>query len=135
MAMKEGDLPAQRDDGIVRWNGLELTHEGAPSALGHVPILFIVRHRDANIWLGTHSGILRLNAKGVSSLATENAAQSAAVSALFEDRQDNLWVGTAQGIERFRDSAFVTYMTAEGLLRKTTGRCMLMRKDALGSLL
>jgi len=38
-----------------------------------------------------------------------------AVTALFEDREGNLWIGGADGIERLRDSAFVTYSSAEGL--------------------
>jgi ligand-binding sensor domain-containing protein/signal transduction histidine kinase len=121
LPLEDGELWIGTDDGIVRWNGSELTHDGVPTVLGHVAILSILRDRDANIWLGTRSGILRFNTEGLSSLVSEPAPEGAAVSALFEDREGNLWVGTAQGIERFRDSAFVTYMTQEGLPSQNNG--------------
>ena len=37
------------------------------------------------------------------------------MTALFEDRDGNLWIGEPEAIERYRDSAFITYRSSEGL--------------------
>ncbi len=107
------DLWVGTDNGIVKWNGSELTESGLPPSTEHFQALAIVRDRDANIWVGTDSrGLLRFNSRGVASL---EETDSKAVTALFEDREGNLWIGSANGLERLRDSAFVTYSLPEGL--------------------
>ncbi len=107
------DLWVGTDNGIVKWNGRELTESGLPPSPQHFQALAIVRDRDANIWVGTDSrGLLRFNSQGVASL---EESDSKAVTALFEDREGNLWIGSANGLERLRDSAFVTYSLPEGL--------------------
>ncbi len=104
------------DNGIVRWNGNELTMAGLPSSLLHVQALAMARDRDGNIWVGTDSrGLLRLNSQGVAYLDQGADPSHEAVTAVFEDREGNLWVGSANGLERLRDSAFVTYSLPEGL--------------------
>src|SRR5271170_6417469 len=115
LPLHNGELWIGTDDGIVRWNGKELTRDEVPPALRHAAILSILRDHDANIWVGTRKGVFRYNSQGLSSLTDGSAPSDTAVSALFEGREGNLWVGTAQGIERFRDSAFVTYTTAHDL--------------------
>src|SRR5262249_11955374 len=73
----------------------------------------MTRDREANVWIGTAGGLLRINAQGVSSLWKRGGE---AVTALLEDREGNLWVGSARWIERFRDSVFITY-SASGSVR------------------
>ncbi len=107
------DLWVGTDNGIVRWNGSELTGTGLPPSLNRFQALAIVRDRDANIWVGTDSrGLLRFNSQGVASLEESDPK---AITALFEDREGNLWIGSANGLERLRDSAFVTFSRPEGL--------------------
>jgi len=107
------DLWVGTDNGIVKWNGSELTGSGLPPFMNRFQALAIVRDRDANIWVGTDSrGLLRFNSQGAASL---DESDSKAVTALFEDREGNLWIGSANGLERLRDSAFVTYSLPEGL--------------------
>jgi signal transduction histidine kinase/ligand-binding sensor domain-containing protein len=109
------DLWVGTDNGVVRWNGTELTSAGIPHSLNNFQALVMTRDRDANIWVGTDSrGLLRFNGQGVSSL-DGNGASGAAVTALFEDREGNLWIGRNNSIERLRDSAFVTYSRPEGV--------------------
>jgi ligand-binding sensor domain-containing protein/signal transduction histidine kinase len=104
------------DNGIVRWNGREVTASGIPASLGRFQSLVMVRDRDGNVWAGTDSrGLLRMNARGVDRLNIGDSASPEAITALFEDREGDLWIGHADGIERLRDSAFVTYSDAEGL--------------------
>jgi ligand-binding sensor domain-containing protein/signal transduction histidine kinase len=104
------------DNGIVRWNGTELTTAGLPASLNHVQALAMARDRDANIWVGTDSrGLMRLNAQSVAYLDEGATVSHEAVTAVFEDREGNLWIGSANRLERLRDSAFVTYSVPEGL--------------------
>lgn len=107
------DLWVGTDNGVVKWNGSELTVLGLAPSLNRFQALAIVQDRDANIWVGTDSrGLLRFNSRGVASL---EESDSKAVTALFEDREGNLWIGSANGLERLRDSPFVTYSLPEGL--------------------
>jgi signal transduction histidine kinase/ligand-binding sensor domain-containing protein len=113
----EGGVWVGTDDGIVRWNGNELTAgTNIPPPIRHFQALVMVRDQDGNIWVGTDSrGLLRLNSNGPAAVGTDDGNSRQAVTALFEDREGDLWVGHADGIERLRDSSFITYSTAEGL--------------------
>ena len=104
------------DNGVVRWNGSELTPAAIPPSLSHFQALAMVEDRDGNLWVGTDSeGLLRLNSQGLASLRERDGTSQEAVTAVFEDREGNLWTGGSNGIERIRDSSFVTYSTPEGL--------------------
>lgn len=109
------------DDGVVRWNGSEITNAGLPAALGHVQALAMIRDRDSNVWVGTASGLIRVNSRNAGTLAESDPRSALAVTSLFEDREGNIWSGTSQGIERLRDSVFVTHSTAEGLPAANNG--------------
>ena len=104
----EGDeLYAGTSRGLARWDGTRLTQAGLPTDLLDIPILALTRDRDANLWVGTSKGLLRLNAQGVSSFGETNSGR--AVTALFEDREGDLWVGSADQLERIQESPFAPY--------------------------
>ena len=104
------------DNGVVRWNGTELTAAGIPASLNHFQALAMVKDRDGNLWVGTDSqGLLRFNPQGVAAMPENGGVARNAVTAVFEDREGDLWVGGSGGIDRLRDSTFVTYSTPEGL--------------------
>ena len=94
--------------GVLEWNGTQLTETGVPAPLRDVRVLAMIRDRDANIWVGTSNGLIRVNEDGTSQNVGERKTYGS-VTALFEDREGDLWVGGSQGIERLRDSTFVTY--------------------------
>ena len=119
LPLPNGQLWIATDDGVLLWNGSELTRDSVPVPLRHLAVLFILRDRDANIWLGTTHGLLRFNSEGLSSL-DDNRSQSP-VTALFQGREGNVWIGGAQGLERYRDTTFVTFSTAEGLPSERNG--------------
>ena len=100
------------DRGVLRWNGTEITSQGVPPALAHLPVRAMIRDHDSNIWVGTSSGLIRVNADGVL-LEAQNLHANGAVTALFEDREGNIWIGSPRGIDRLRDSAFVTYSAGD----------------------
>lgn len=103
------------DNGLAFWDGSEITTHGVPAALAGSQILSLAKDRDSNLWIGTDSGsLIRSNSDGVASLDRAEDERGA-VTAIFEDREGNIWVGSANGIERFRDSAFVTYSSLEGV--------------------
>ena len=101
------------DNGVVRWNGVDITTTGLPPSLTHVQALTMIRDHDANIWIGTNNGLIRVSPQGT--VASKRDSDVVPVTAMFEDREGNLWLGTSQGIERVRESAFVTYSAAEGI--------------------
>jgi ligand-binding sensor domain-containing protein/signal transduction histidine kinase len=108
----DNELWVGTDEGLFRWDGTKINSLKVPSSLRHTRVLSMIRDRDANLWVGASSGLIRVNDEGVS-VDTGNSFGNGAVSALFEDREGNLWVGGSRGIERLRDSAFVTYTLAD----------------------
>ena len=106
------DLWIGTDNGIAHWNGTKVTSSGVQQPL-NTQILAMIKDHDANVWVGTNTkGLLRLNSRGLSSFAED---ERDAITTLFEDREGNVWAGSASGLQRFRDSIFVNYSTAEGL--------------------
>ncbi len=127
---KQKEVWVGTDDGIVRWDGTELTRSGVPPGLDHVQALTMAADRDSNLWIGTGSrGLLRINTHGVASFENPSSHASSnkdrrldeTVTAVFEDREGNLWTGGTSGIERLRDSVFVTYSLAEGMPSQSNG--------------
>lgn len=108
------------DNGIARWNGAAVTTAGLAAALNHVQALTMIKDRDANVWVGTSKGLIRVNPQGTPAFFKRDG-DSVPVTALFEDREGNLWVGTSQGIERLRDSAFVTYSAGQNIPAPNNG--------------
>jgi ligand-binding sensor domain-containing protein/signal transduction histidine kinase len=108
------------DNGVARWNGVYLTSGELSAALAHVQAFTMIKDRDANVWIGTNKGLVRVSPQGAVSFLNINS-ESIPVTALFEDREGNLWVGTSRGIERLRESVFVTYSTAEGIPAESAG--------------
>jgi ligand-binding sensor domain-containing protein/signal transduction histidine kinase len=109
------------DNGVVRWNGDEVTTAGLSASLTDVQALTMIRDRDANVWVGTATGLVRVNAQGIAALSKRDRDSGVPVTALFEDREGNIWAGTSQGIERLRDSVFVTFSAAEGIPAENSG--------------
>ncbi len=121
LPLANGELWVGTGDGVVRWNGSELTRDGLPTAMRHLSVLSILRGRDGNFWLGTEHGLLRFNSDGLASLDEGTSQPDSAVTALSEGRDGNLWIGAAPGLRRFRESAFVTYTAADGLPSERNG--------------
>jgi len=121
LPISDRELWIGTDNGVVRWNGTEITRAGVPPALSRIQALAMIRDRDANVWVSTSGGLLRLDASGIASIDQRNYRPSEGVTALFEDREGNIWVGSTQGIERLRDSDFMTYSVAEGMPSESNG--------------
>jgi ligand-binding sensor domain-containing protein len=105
----ERDLWIGTDNGVVRWNGTQLTRVGPARALDRVQILGMAKDRDSNIWVASAHGLSRINPRTDTFTEGQSLAAGATVNALFEDREGSLWVGTSRGIERLRDTLFMAY--------------------------
>jgi ligand-binding sensor domain-containing protein/signal transduction histidine kinase len=106
--------------GVRRWNGHDTTTKGVPTALRRLHVQRMLRDRDANVWLGTTKGLVRIGPDGSvvfdsEAARTGGAVTAGAVTALFEDREGSLWIGGATGIARLRQGGFTPYTRAEGL--------------------
>lgn len=117
---ENGELWIGTDEGVVRWNGKEVTSAGVPSALAHRQVLSMIRDRNSDIWVGTPEGLVRVNGHGV--LLDQDSPQSGGrIAALYEDREGNLWAGGIGGIQRLHGSAFLTYSIADGMPSESNG--------------
>jgi ligand-binding sensor domain-containing protein len=129
LALENRGLLIGTDEGIFRWNGTEVTSQGIPAALRHTHALSMIRDRDANIWVGTPGGLLRIRADHSSvSISEDDSRTINAATALFEDREGNLWLGSPSGLERLRDSTFLTY-SMSGLQSGSAGPVYLDSED------
>ena len=114
LPISNDELLIGTDNGVVRWNGVEVTTVGLSASLTDVQALMMIKDRDGNVWVGTNSGLMRVSPNG-SVASSKPASDGVPVTALFEDREGNIWSGSSQGIERLRDSVFVTYSAREGV--------------------
>ncbi|HEX6730137.1 MAG TPA: two-component regulator propeller domain-containing protein, partial [Pyrinomonadaceae bacterium] len=114
LPISNDELLIGTDNGVVRWNGAEVTTVGLSPSLTDVQALTMIKDRDGNVWVGTNSGLMRVSPNG-SVAFSKTASDGVPVTALFEDREGNIWSGTSRGIERLRDSVFVTYSAREGV--------------------
>jgi len=120
LAWKNSELWIGTDDGLLRWNGTEITGEGVPSVLLHKQVLSLIGDRNFNIWAATPEGLVRLDAAGA--LLDKDSPQTGEkITALYEDREGNVWAGGAGGIQRLHDSAFLTYSAADGMPSDSNG--------------
>jgi ligand-binding sensor domain-containing protein/signal transduction histidine kinase len=119
LPLQGGKLWIGTENGILEWDGTQLTQTAVPSSLHDTSVLSMIRDHDSNIWVGTSNGLLRVNVDGVS-FDSDYLGGAPPVTALFEDREGNVWLGSPRGIERLRDSAFVTYSVA-GLQSQSGG--------------
>lgn len=108
LPLEGGKLWIGTENGVEEWNGAELTQASVPAAVRTRKVLTMIRDRDQNVWIGTDSGLFRVNSEGVSA-SESKSGNSGEVTALFEDREGNLWAGGKGEIERLRDGAFVSY--------------------------
>lgn len=113
LALDDRNLLIGTDAGMLVWNGTAVTTDGVPLSLRRTPTLSMIRDRDANIWLGTPAGLMRVRAESASVVIEQDPARAnTMVTALFEDREGDIWFGGPAGIERLRDSTFITYPAA-----------------------
>ena len=72
--------------------------------------------RDGAIWVGTDTGLSRIDAAGTRTYTTRDGLSLDVVFAIHEDRDGVLWIGTyGGGLNRFEHGRFTRYTTKNGL--------------------
>jgi ligand-binding sensor domain-containing protein len=114
--------------GLHRWNGRDPRTDPVPAAIRSLKVTCMLRDRDANLWLGTTTGLVRVAPDGAVTFDPDQA-RPRPVTALFEDREGSLWIGSHTGIRRLREGAFTPFARSEGLPADHTGPVLV---DAAG---
>lgn len=109
------------DSGIERWHHNELAKLQLRPATGPFQTLAVTRDRDANLWVGSNRGLIRITPAGSAAIWAGDPNVSKVVTAVFEDRDKNLWFGGPDGLERLQDGFFETYSSGEGLPNENAG--------------
>jgi len=117
------------DTGLYRGNGDGFRRLELPSFPNNVTVLSLLRDRDSNIWAGTTRGLFRINARGISFSEERELRGDGGINVLFEDREGNLWMGGARGLGRVRNSAFVTYSSANDSRFEHSGPLYIDQED------
>jgi signal transduction histidine kinase/ligand-binding sensor domain-containing protein len=88
---------------------------GIADGLPDLRLRTVLPDRDGGIWVGSDSGLTRLEGDRFIVTPAEGVHEPAQVRSLFEDREGDLWVGTSTGLIRMRDDIFTVYGKSEGL--------------------
>ncbi|MGP8174679.1 MAG: two-component regulator propeller domain-containing protein [Terracidiphilus sp.] len=84
-------------------------------------IQVLLADRESRLWVGTNTGLVRLDGAKVELLPVTDPLATASVLALMEDREGNIWVGTETGgLHILRDQRFRTIGAREGLSSDAT---------------
>jgi ligand-binding sensor domain-containing protein len=94
-----------------------------PGAVG-----LLVPGRNDSHWVGTGSGIARVDASGARAYNSEQGLLNDTIMALLEDREGSLWVGTRVGLARLRPRLIRSYTRHDGLAHDST-TCVLEARD------
>ncbi len=112
VVLRNDEVWAGTDGGVVAWNGKAVTSASIPGCLRNLQALSMLRDQDSNIWVATHDGLMRVTPDGTCSAAASSNQSEESVSAIFEDSDGNIWTGNSEGIERFRETLFTTHTMA-----------------------
>jgi PAS domain S-box-containing protein len=102
----------------MRGGGLATFRDGRFTPVKDVaPIVRALREtRDGAVWVGTDTGLTRIDAAGTRTYTTRDGLSLDVVFAIHEDANGVLWIGTyGGGLNRFEHGRFTRYTTKNGL--------------------
>jgi ligand-binding sensor domain-containing protein/anti-sigma regulatory factor (Ser/Thr protein kinase) len=99
---------------ILMRKGSPLRYFNAADGLPNT-VRALLSDRSGNLWVGTNSGLSRLENDRFVTPALDRSGSADWVRSLFEDREGDLWVGMNSALNRFRDNQFTVYGISEGL--------------------
>jgi ligand-binding sensor domain-containing protein/signal transduction histidine kinase len=101
-------------NGISYWNGARFVEHPGLKAVGEG--IACTEDRDGNLWVGSSSGLYRVQGNTVTNMDRSSGLSGDFVSDVFEDSEGDLWVATRGGLDRLRNGPVRTFTTREGLI-------------------
>lgn len=105
------------DKGLLSLHNGKVTRE--PRRELGAQILSLANGQDGDVWIGIDGLVFKAQGKDIDADGGIHSLDKFSVrgmaSALFEDRDGNLWIGEPETIERYRDTAFSSYLSSAGL--------------------
>jgi signal transduction histidine kinase/ligand-binding sensor domain-containing protein len=92
-----------------------------PGNLGQFHARWIVRDRNAGLWIATTHGVVHVHERRTDTFSAVDGLSGDDVGCIFEDREGDIWVCTIDGVDRFRDSAVATFSAKQGLSNVLVG--------------
>jgi ligand-binding sensor domain-containing protein/two-component sensor histidine kinase len=123
-------LALDKDRSIIQYGHKSWrTEEGLPQNT----VRAILQTHDGYVWLATDDGLVRFDGVRLVVFDRHNTSQikSNSIQALYEDREGNLWAGTDGGLVRYKDGAFTSYSTQNGLSNDNVGSLLEDREGSL----
>jgi signal transduction histidine kinase/streptogramin lyase len=124
-ARRDGSVWVGTDGaGVFRYKDGTWAHYGRDEGLSNTYIGVIFEDSHANLWVGTWSGLYRLEGERFFA-----ALGSTVVRAMCEDRQHRLWVGTSGGILMVDETKPRVFSTDDGIPK---AEVLAITQDAAG---
>jgi len=127
----------ERDGGVLLGQtGHGVTRVGPD---GHVETIFrgrevvtdVLRDRAGAVWIGTSSGVVRLEGSVLTRFDVSRGLAGDRVTALVESARGGVWVGCHGGVSRIEGGRVTTWTTADGL---ASDKVRALHEDERGSL-
>lgn len=117
--------------GLARYRGGRIQTFGKGEGLQNTDVRALYQDRAGVLWAGTMGGLARFDGRRFAAVREPGAPAEGVVS-ILQDRAGALWFGTpGSGLVRFRDGAFTTLTSKDGL---ASNYVMALHEDPLGSL-
>lgn len=114
LADQGGRMWIGTDDGLAYWDGHRLIPRTfSKPDMQHLQVLTMMQDREANLWIGTSSGLLRANSSDAEWVSTGPNSHRNPVTALLQDREGDVWFGSGSKLERLESTPIVPLRYSE----------------------
>ncbi len=132
-ARKAGGVWVGTDAGLSVYADDTFRHIPGPRGFENVRVRSLLEDESGTLWIGTDgTGVLRLDAHGMTTFSRRNGLSGNTVKALHEDRQGRIWVGTDVGLDRIDHDAVTSMQSLLQVAGPTT--ISLIKEDRAGKL-
>ena len=100
---------------IYRFDGTQLLAVPGHDTIGGDAVLRLFEDREANVWAGTSTSLIRHSAGAFRYFRSENGLPDDDVWKLLEDRHGRMWMATDEGLAQFDGETLVTFTVDDGL--------------------
>lgn len=107
-------LLGSRENGIFEYRG-ETFAPYPVEGLENTQIIAMHEDRSGTLWIGTNSGLFRVNGKEIKTYTAADGLSNDYISFFLEDSDRNFWIGTTKGLNRMKQQPDGT-ITFESLL-------------------